>query len=479
MSELRVVIVGAGLAGLAAAKYLSDAGYRVVVLEKREVAGGKASSWQDADGDWLESGLHVFFGAYRNLLSFLREVGLYDNLIWMPHALTFSYPGGVLSPLIFPKQLSAPFHGLAAIARNRGVLTNPDKLRTGIGLLWPILGNERYISRQDNLTYEEWHLRHGLSRRSLSGFFDTMALALNFGTSREVSAKLLLTVLSHFGKETDASRVAFLKGTPETRFFQPLLALLKSRGVEVRFGAKVKRVLYEQSRNRVTGFELEDGSVATGDIYISAMPVHNLWKVLPDSLRAQEPFTGLRHLHGVPVMTVQIYFDRPVTGARNLLFSSHSHMSVYAELGQICPDFRESLGGRSMVELVIAPAAEWFRLSDAEVTGRVMEEFGERHPAARSARLLKSTVVRIPQSVYRARPGMEKYRPDQETTVPNLYLCGDYTKQEYLASMEGAVLSGKRVASKIIARREVLKSSHEIAPLHLFAEAKLGAHVGA
>ena len=43
-----------------------------------------------------------------------------------------------------------------------------------------------------------------------------MALALNFRTSSDVSAKLLLTVLSHFGKETDASRVAFLKGPPET-----------------------------------------------------------------------------------------------------------------------------------------------------------------------------------------------------------------------------------------------------------------------
>ena len=85
----RVVIAGAGLAGLSAAKYLTEAGYRVILLEKREVAGGKASSWQDADGDWLESGLHVFFGAYKNLLTFLRETGLDDNLQWMPHTLTF------------------------------------------------------------------------------------------------------------------------------------------------------------------------------------------------------------------------------------------------------------------------------------------------------------------------------------------------------------------------------------------------------
>ena len=449
----KVIIAGSGLAGLAAAKYLLDAGYRVTMLEKREVAGGKASSWQDNDGDWLESGLHVFFGAYRNLLRFMREVGLYDNLVWMPHTLTFSHPGGRLSPLVFPRQLPAPLHGLTAIARNRGVLTNPDKLRTGFGLLWPILGSQAYIDRQDGLSYEEWHLRHGLSRRSLGDFFDTMALALNFSPSREVSAKLLLTALSHFGKETDASRVAFLCGPPETRLFGPLRRLLEARGAEFRMGAKVHEVLYERQNNEVTGFFLEDGSIIKGDMYVSAMPAHSLWRTIPPDLRAQEPFDGLRHLHGVPVMTVQLYFDRAVTGVDNLLFSSRSHISVYAELGRICLDLRESLGERSMVELVVAPAAQWFSLSDEGVIVNVMSEFMERHPQARKARLLKSTVVRIPQSVYKARPGMERYRPDQATGIPNFYLCGDYTRQEYLASMEGAVLSGKLVAVKMAARK--------------------------
>ena len=450
----RVVIAGAGLAGLSAAKYLSDAGYAVTLLEKREIAGGKVSSWQDADGDWLESGLHVFFGAYRNLLGFIREMGMEDSLVWMPHSLTFSKAGGVVSPLNFPASLPAPFHGLTAIARNRGVLTNPDKVRTGVGLLWPILGNQRYIDRQDNLSYEAWHLRHGLSRRSLGDFFDTMSLALNFCKSRDVSAKLLLTVLSHFGKETDASRVAFLKGSPELRLFRPLLEKLQQRGVEVRFNSKVNRVLFDVDTNGVNGFELEDGTLVQGDIYLSAMPVHNLWKTLPPTMRERAPFSGLRHLHGVPVMTVQLYFDRPVTGVKNLIFSSGTHMSVYAELGQICPDFNEGAEGRSMVELVVAPAAEWFRLSDVDLIERVMAEFTQLHPRAAQAKLLKSTIVRIPQSVYKARPGMDRFRPDQATGVSNFFLAGDYTKQEYLASMEGAVLSGKRVAARIKGRPE-------------------------
>ena len=115
-----------------------------------------------------------------------------------------------------------------------------------------------------------------------------MALALNFSTSKEVSAKLLLTVLSHFGKETDASRVAFLKGSPEIRLFRPLLAQLQAKGVDVRFKSKVKRVHYSPVDGKVTGFQLEDGSDITADIYVSALPAHNLWRVLPNALRERE-----------------------------------------------------------------------------------------------------------------------------------------------------------------------------------------------
>lgn len=59
------------------AKYLADAGHEPVVYEARNVLGGKVSAWQDADGDWVETGLHIFFGAYPDgplVLKFTEEV---------------------------------------------------------------------------------------------------------------------------------------------------------------------------------------------------------------------------------------------------------------------------------------------------------------------------------------------------------------------------------------------------------------------
>lgn len=64
----------------------------------------------------------------------------------------------------------------------------------------------------------------------------------------------------------------------------------------------------------------------------------------------------------------------------------------------------------------------------------------------------KYAVVRVPRSVYAALPGMGAHRPSQETPIPNFVLAGDWTRQRYLGSMEGAVLAGK-LAAEVVALR--------------------------
>jgi 15-cis-phytoene desaturase len=81
----RVAIIGGGLSGLACAKYLVDAGHHPIVLEARDVLGGKVSAWQDKDGDWIETGLHIFFGAYPNMMNLFKELKIEDRLQWKVH----------------------------------------------------------------------------------------------------------------------------------------------------------------------------------------------------------------------------------------------------------------------------------------------------------------------------------------------------------------------------------------------------------
>jgi len=443
---MRAIIAGAGPAGFACAKWLSDRGYEVMVLEKRAVPGGKVSSWRDADGAWVESGLHVFFGAYRCLLAFLDECGLSDCFDWKPAEMIFISPEQGLAPIRFVPGLPAPLNGLAGVAISK-LLPMRDKLRVALGLLWPIFGSQAYIDAQDSQSYAAWHLRHGMGQRALREVMDTMALALNFQRADQVSAKLVLTALLHFAQERDAPRMGLLKGAPQTRLWEPLTRLLEGRGVRVVLNRKVERICYDPGANRVTGLTLDDGSTIAGDLYISAMPVHSLRKALPESLGQAPAFDDLRQLKGQPVITAQLYFDRMITQVNNLMFSAGTHLSVYADLPRVVSDYYDGRG--SIVQMVVAPADELIRQPDAAVLEHVLGDFYRLHPEARRARLKKYTLVRIPNSVYQARAGVDRYRPDQATPVPNLFLAGDYTRQEFMASIEGAVRSARRAVDRI------------------------------
>src|SRR5688572_20902768 len=117
MERKRVVVVGAGFAGLTVAKRMADAGHEVILLEKRSIFGGKCSSWQDEGGDRIESGLHVFFGAYEEIYDLMREVGIYENILWKEHVLTYTLSGGERFEFRTMRAPS-PMHLLPAVFKN-------------------------------------------------------------------------------------------------------------------------------------------------------------------------------------------------------------------------------------------------------------------------------------------------------------------------------------------------------------------------
>jgi phytoene desaturase len=445
------------------ARTLAERGHEVVVLEKRDVPGGKVSAWRDADGDWVESGLHVFFGAYHNLLAFLDRCGLGDTFNWKPAEMIFASERHGLAGISFVPWLPTPLNGLAGVAKFTP-LTLGDKLRMGLGLIRPIFGDQRYVDQQDDQSYAAWHLRHGMGQRSLDEVMHTMALALNFQRADRVSAKLALTAMLHFAHEKNAPKMALVKGSPDVNIWRPLIGQIERLGGQVLLGRRVAAIDHDAEANTVRGFVLDDGSTITGDVYVSAMPVHSLRKVLPDSLRAFDYFDNLKHLKGSPVITMQLFFDRQIAGVDNLLFSAGTHLSVYADMAMVAPEYHN--GGKSIMQFVVAPAEQLISLPDDELVRFVMDEFTRLHPIAREATLLKHTIVRIPNSVYQALPGVDRYRPDQASPVGNLFLAGDYTRQHFLASIEGATISGLRCVERIdaaFARGDLVPSGEMVA----------------
>lgn len=458
---LKVVIAGAGLAGLSTAKYLADAGHKPIVLEARDVLGGKVAAWKDNDGDWYETGLHIFFGAYPNMQNLFGELGINDRLQWKEHSMIFAMPNkpGEFSRFDFPEILPAPFNGIFAILRNSEMLTWPEKVRFALGLLPAMLGGQAYVEAQDGLTVTEWMRRQGVPDRVTDEVFIAMSKALNFINPDELSMQCVLIALNRFLQEKHGSKMAFLDGNPPERLCKPIVDHIESLGGEVWVNSRTQKIELNPD-GTVKHFLLSSGNIISGDVYVIATPVDILKLLLPQEWKDILYFKKLEKLVGVPVINVHIWFDRKLKNTYDhLLFSRSPLLSVYADMSVTCKEYYDP--DRSMLELVFAPAEQWISCSDQEIVDATMQELAKLFPdeiaADQSkAKILKYHVVKTPRSVYKTVPDCEPCRPLQRSPVKGFYLAGDYTKQKYLASMEGAVLSGKLCAQAITQDYDVL-----------------------
>ncbi len=451
---MRVAIAGAGLAGLACAKYLCDLGHTPVVLERRDVLGGLVAAWKDQDGDWYETGLHIFFGAYPNMLQLFKELGIEDRLQWKEHTMIFNMPNvpGTYSRFDFP-DLPAPLNGIVAILRNNDMLSWPEKIKFGLGLLPAILNGQTYVEQMDQYTFLEWLRLQGIPERVADEVFIAMSKALNFIGPKEISATILLTALNRFLREKNGSKMAFLDGSPTERLCQPLVDSITARGGEVRTLAPLQEIVLNPDGTvkafMIRGLDGAPDELLTADVYVSAIAVDPLKSLLPAAWRELEYFQKLEGLEGVPVINLHLWFDRKLTEIDHLLFSRSPLLSVYADMSNTCREYADP--DRSMLELVLAPAKDWIDKSDDEIIAATLAELAKLFPdqIPEPAKLLKARVVKTPRSVYKATPGRQQHRPDQVTPIANFFLAGSYTMQRYLGSMEGAVLSGKLTAQAI------------------------------
>ena len=463
---MRVAIAGAGLAGLSCAKYLVDEGHIPIVYEARDVLGGKIAAWKDEDGDWYETGLHIFFGAYPNMLQLLRELKIEDRLQWKSHSMIFNQPEepGTYSRFDFP-DLPAPLNGVAAILSNNDMLSWPEKISFGIGLIPAMLRGQEYVEECDKQSWTEWLRTQNIPERVNDEVFIAMSKALNFINPDEISSTVLLTALNRFLQEKNGSKMAFLDGAPPERLCQPIVEYIRERGGEVYLNSPLKKINLRED-NSVENFQISSQDTEGleniyADAYVSALPVDLFKLMIPTPWKEIKTFKQLDGLKGVPVINIHLWFDKKLTDIDHLLFSRSKLLSVYADMSITCKEYEDP--NRSMLELVFAPAKDWIGRSDEDIIQATLLELKQLFPmhfrGDNQAKLRKYKVIKTPLSVYKAIPGCQKIRPNQKTPINNFFLAGDYTMQRYLASMEGAVLSGKLCAEVVHEQRGQLSQS--------------------
>ncbi len=438
----RVVIAGGGLGGLTCAKYL--AGAEVEVLEGLPYLGGRASTFVDADGDWIEHGLHLFLGTYSAFKQLLREVGRpADEILFWRDEVHFEDPTGP-GAVYGINPLHAPLRTIGGLLGQNHYLGLRDKLSL-LPLVLPALRGMKGLRGYDDRTVRDlWQARSG-APAVLEKFLQPFCRAIQFAHAEQFSAYDFLGLVHQVLYGFPNARLGGYRGARDELIFQPLARYLEARGAKLRTASKIREIAYDPEQMRVLGFVGEDGTRAQADAYVAAMPVWAFTPLVPGPLREHPFFADLATLPVAPAIAVQLWFDRHVTDSDAYRLVPHTDVVVYQDQSPRTYPHRQ--GSRLSVDVV--PADEMLHREPEEIVRHVLSVLGKANPRVAGARVLKQVVLKHPQHLLRPLPGVMTRRPTQSTPVANLFLAGDWTQQEFFASQEGAVRGGKACAAAI------------------------------
>ncbi|KAL8124397.1 hypothetical protein AgCh_012152 [Apium graveolens] len=164
-------------------------------------------------------------------------VGADQNLLVKDHTHTFVNKGGEIGELDFRFPVGAPLHGINAFLTMNQLKTY-DKARNALALaLSPVVcalvdqdGAMRDIRNLDDISFSEWFLSRGGTRKSIQRMWDPVAYALGFIDCDNMSARCMLTIFSLFATKTEASLLRMLKGSPDVYLSGPIRDYITQKG---------------------------------------------------------------------------------------------------------------------------------------------------------------------------------------------------------------------------------------------------------
>jgi zeta-carotene desaturase len=419
-----VIVIGGGLAGLAAAAALGGAGHSVLVLEARPFLGGRATSYELGASETIDNCQHILLRCCVNLMDFYGRLGVADEIAFH-REFRFIEPGGRASVLragMFP----APLHFAGSFVGLR-FLDLSEKLAVARGLL--ALRREHARSDLDRSTMHQWLEDKRQQSRAIERFWrQVLVSAINEELDRMAALHAFQVFRLGFLERSDSYEMG-VPAVPLGRLYRA--EAWQSIGqVEIRLRTPVERIAIEGGEVRGVSAGGQDLQAAH---YISALPFERVAAVAPG---LNLDLTGFEHS---PITGIHLWFDRPVTELPHATLLDRTIQWMF-----------NKSGGR-YIQLVVSASRGLVDMPRGEVIALALKELADFLPAVREAQVEKAHVVKEVRATFSARPGLEDRRPPSRTSVPNLFLAGDWTRSGWPATMEGAVRSGYLAAEAVTA----------------------------
>jgi squalene-associated FAD-dependent desaturase len=446
MDDRRYVVIGGGLAGLAAAVWLAEAGKKVTLLERRGRLGGRTQAMTvDGIADLPDNGQHVIASGYDHLFRYLTSVGT-RSMVEFPTGGTLRWPGGAATTMAT--------RGLGALRTLFGAHPDTsllDRLRTAVATTR--LAGEALFQPSDlpDLTTDQWLTRVGMPASSREAMWDWLALGIAAEPVERGSAKVFADVLATGIRLGLRHRTAVTIGYPttdlDTLYITGALDAFDRLGVDVRYRTIARRIVVED--NAVRAVQLADGSEIPADAVVCAVPNSNIGGLLDDLPEHAEIYAAADKLHHTPIVSTNLYLDRPL-GTESAMESLIGGTGIIDEVFDRQRMQRRDPDGAWLYCLTTSGAYEQIHRSSEQIVDEQMDLLRRYYPAAAEAKVVTAQVVKMPKATFSQVVGTAGLRPDQRTSVPSLVIAGDWTRTDWSATMESAAQSAARAVALLL-----------------------------
>lgn len=432
-----VVVIGAGLAGLSAASALAGRGFRVTLLERKSIPGGRASSYEAQDtGESVDNCQHVLMRCCTNLIHFYRQAGVEDRIRWVTR-LQFLERGGRVS-VLGGSRLPAPFHLMPSFFRLR-FLSAADKWAVATALMSML----RSRGPKPDVLMIDWLRSARQTPRAVERFWRPILVsALNEEPERCGAGYAFQIFRQGFLGHPRAYEMGIPR-VPLRDLYDPCVDALRVRGGEVRFRASAKGLRFDAER--VSAVELADGSIDT-DYVVSAAPFDAVRDLLPEPAARDPFFHRWARMECSPISAVHLWWDRSVTSMPHAALLDRPVQWMFNKTEDWA---REGEG--TYMGLVVSASRDWLGRPRRDILEIAEREMRDAFPGTAGASVVKSAVIKEAKATFSAVPGIDELRPPPETPIPNFFLAGDWVRTGWPATMEGAVRSGYQAAERVLA----------------------------
>lgn len=439
--ERSAIVMGGGVAGIAAAVRLAEAGIRVTLLETRKRLGGRATSHVDQQtGEPIDNCQHVVLGCCTNILDLYDRLDSLSAIEWQDEMYFADKAGG--SWTFTDDPLPAPLHLTRALLGYKG-LTLSQRVNVARAMN-RMLRTPR--SAYESITFADFLQRCRGSQAAIDLFWNPIVRGACNLPVDQVSAASAMQV---FQQGFMANRAGWRMGAskiPLSELYNRVPAIVAAAGGQVVHGVGIDALIYADGH--VSGVRTKSGDDYHAEAVISALPQDRLLKITPPEVIEADPrLRSLEQIDVSPIIGMHLWLDRPVLDRSHLFFADGRIDWLF-----VAPD---SPQGQQHLHTGISAAQDYVDWKSDDLLAMAMNElraYSSVLPEAAEAQLVRGMVIRERRATIAPVPGVEVYRPPTVGEGSDLLLAGDWTDTKWPSTMEGAARSGYAAAGAVLDR---------------------------